>query len=334
VVNKIRTPAFVSLLFAGALCAQELQWDSLWQQGIDFADRTLGEIGYEVDREALASVPRPSDVLRFLSGIKEIVSQGSIEQLAWLKPEVEATLSWLEQWPAAAPYVSWLRQQADYFMVAADVVAETRDMPRRAPPQRGQAPKPLELPRNPPSAPPLVLKQAERRAQSPDVWRKRIASRPAPARAAELSPKLKSVFKAEGLPPELIWLAEVESGFDPYARSPVGAVGLFQFMPATAKRFGLNTERPDERLAPEKSARAAASYLRFLHSQFGSWPLALAGYNAGEGRVGRALRARRAKSFEEIADALPLETRMYVPKIAAVIEHREGVALAALPPPR
>jgi membrane-bound lytic murein transglycosylase D len=323
--------ALIGALFAGALCAQELQWETLWQRGIDMADRTLGEMGYELDREVLASVPRPSDVLRFLTEIEEIVERGGIEHLAWLKPEVELALAWLDQWPAAAPYASWLRQQADYFLVAADAIAETSDMPRR-PPHHPR--KPLELPPPPPSAPTPARKQAERRAQSPEMWKKRVANRPAPARAAALVPELKSVFRAEGLPAELIWLAEVESGFDPHARSPAGAVGLFQFMPATAKRFGLNTERPDERQAPEKSARAAASYLRFLHRRFGSWPLALAGYNAGEGRVGRALRARGATSFEEIADALPLETRMYVPKIAAVIEQREGVALAALPPPR
>ncbi len=333
-VKSFRIALLALVSCATALRAQELQWDALWQQGLDLVDRKLDALGYELDRDALAAIPRPGDVVRFLSGIEAAVEQGNIEQLAWLKPEVEATLAWLEQWPAAAPYASWLRQQADYFLAADDAIASVPDAPHRPPPPPRDPPKPLDLPPPPPAPPPAARKQAETRVQSPEVWKKRMAGRPPPARAAELAPKVKSIFRAEGLPEELIWLAEVESSFDPRARSPVGAVGLFQFMPPTAKRFGLNPERPDERQDPEKSARAAAAYLRFLHRQFGSWPLALAGYNAGEGRVGRLLRQRGATSFEEIAEALPLETRMYVPKIAAVIEHREGVALSSLHPPR
>ncbi len=333
-MKKAHAIVFAVWLAAPSLHSQEFQIDALWQQGLDLVDRKLDAFGYEVDREALASIPRLNDVSAFLIGIERVLEEGSIEQLAWLKPEVEASLAWLDQWPAAAPYANWLRQQVDYFLVADEAIEAVPELPHRPPPTPRDPPKPLNLPPSPAPAAPPARKQAEQRAQSPEVWKKRIAGRPAPARAKELAPTLKSIFRAEGLPEELIWLAEVESSFDPRARSPVGAVGLFQFMPPTAKRFGLNPERPDERLEPEKSARAAAAYLRFLHRQFGSWPLALAGYNAGEGRVGRTLRQRGATTFEEIAEALPMETRMYVPKIAAVIEHREGIALAALPPPR
>ncbi|MCX6998422.1 MAG: transglycosylase SLT domain-containing protein, partial [Kiritimatiellaeota bacterium] len=90
----------------------------------------------------------------------------------------------------------------------------------------------------------------------------------------------------------------------------------------------------DERLVPEKSARAAARCLRALYGQFGSWPLALAAYNAGAGRVGRALQKDATGTFEQIAGQLPLETQMYVPKVLATVALREAVNPAALPAPR
>jgi hypothetical protein len=96
----------------------------------------------------------------------------------------------------------------------------------------------------------------------------------------------------------------------------------------------LQTFLPDERTDPEKSARAAAQYLRYLHGRFGDWPLTLAAYNAGEGRVGRTLKRANARTFAEIADALPAETRMYVPKVLATIEVRAGVPPDALAGPR
>ena len=100
---------------------------------------------------------------------------------------------------------------------------------------------------------------------------------------------LKPVFADEQAPSELVWIAEVESSFDPQARSPAGAAGLFQLMPATARRFGLKTWPLDQRLNPEKSARAAAKYLDYLHGRFKDWRLALAAYNAGEGTVQKLL---------------------------------------------
>jgi membrane-bound lytic murein transglycosylase D len=104
-------------------------------------------------------------------------------------------------------------------------------------------------------------------------------------------------------------------------------------MPATAQSLGLDTFLPDERTDPEKSARAAARYLRTLHGRFGNWPLALAAYNAGEGRVSRTLAARRGKEFADIAESLPAETRMYVPKVCALIATRAGVSPEKLAAP-
>lgn len=140
-----------------------------------------------------------------------------------------------------------------------------------------------------------------------------------------LLPKLKGIFRDAGVPEGLVWMAEVESSWDPHARSTAGAVGLFQFMPETAARFGLDIGSRDDRVHPYRSARAAAEYLRFLHERFGSWRLALAAYNAGEGRVDAALAAAPSSRFEEVALYLPLETQEYVPLVMATIElHERG----------
>jgi membrane-bound lytic murein transglycosylase D len=168
---------------------------------------------------------------------------------------------------------------------------------------------------------------------SQGAWKKKIASRPAPKNASALVPRLKKVFRQEGVPPELVWLAEVESSMDPRASNPSGAAGLFQFMPATARQYGLRTGIFDERRNPEKSARAAARYLKALHGRFGSWPLALAGYNAGENRVQGLLDKHKASGFDQIAPDLPTETQMYVPKVYAVIAVRERMDPVNLPPP-
>ena len=143
-------------------------------------------------------------------------------------------------------------------------------------------------------------------------------------------PQFKEAFASKGIPSELAWISEVESSIRLEARSPAGAYGPFQFMPATAKRFGLKVGPVDERADPQKSAEAAATYLKILHNRFQSWPLALAAYNAGEGRVGRALKKHGATSFGEVAPYLPAETRMFVPKTLATIATRESVDPSSL----
>jgi peptidoglycan lytic transglycosylase D len=125
-------------------------------------------------------------------------------------------------------------------------------------------------------------------------------------------------------------VAEVESSFDPRARSPDGATGLFQLMPATAKRYGLRTWPRDQRLNPESSAQAAAQYLSYLHRHFGDWRLALAAYNSGEGTVDKLLARRKAKTYDAIATRLPAETQLYVPRVEATILRRERLQLADL----
>ena len=141
------------------------------------------------------------------------------------------------------------------------------------------------------------------------------------------APKLKQIFADEGVPEHLIWLAEVESAFDHNAESHAGAVGLFQLMPDTARRFGLQLQPLDERKLPEKSARAAAQYLKQLYQQFQCWELALAAYNAGEGLVGRTMQNYNLTTFDELAPYLPAVTRSYVPRVMAVVISREGYNL-------
>jgi membrane-bound lytic murein transglycosylase D len=136
------------------------------------------------------------------------------------------------------------------------------------------------------------------------------------------------------VPPELAWIAEAESSLNPAARSPSGARGLFQLMPDTAHGLGLSTFLPDDRTDPEKSARATARLLRTLYSKFGGWPLALAAYNAGEGRVRRLLASSGASDFAGVAPSLPSETRMYVPKVCALVTVRTGASLENLQPLR
>jgi membrane-bound lytic murein transglycosylase D len=122
----------------------------------------------------------------------------------------------------------------------------------------------------------------------------------------------------------------VESSFDPRARSPAGAAGLIQLMPATAKRYGLRTWPLDHRLRPDDSARAAAKYLDYLHTHFKDWRLALAAYNAGEGTVEKLLQKHKARTFDEIATHLPAETQMFVPRVEATLARREGLKLSQL----
>ena len=133
-------------------------------------------------------------------------------------------------------------------------------------------------------------------------------------------PTVASILGGQGLPEALLGVAAVESGFDPTALSPKGALGLWQLMPQTARRYGLVVNaRRDDRLDPAKSTYAAANYLKDLYAQFGSWPLALAAYNAGEDRVQRALDRLGARDFWTLRrhSALPEETRRYVPAVLA-----------------
>ncbi len=140
-------------------------------------------------------------------------------------------------------------------------------------------------------------------------------------RAGRYAPVLSKIMADNGLPRDLIYLAMAESGFMNHARSWAKAVGPWQFMPATGKKFGLNIDwYVDERRDPLKATIAAANYLKTLHGLFGSWELAAAGYNAGEGKIARAIRMYRTKDFWNLTKGRYLrpETKNYVPKIMAL----------------
>jgi membrane-bound lytic murein transglycosylase D len=123
------------------------------------------------------------------------------------------------------------------------------------------------------------------------------------------------------MPDELKYLSIIESGLNPRAISRVRAVGLWQFMPATGKYYGLNNNwYIDDRMDPERSTDAACRYLRDLYRMFNDWELALAAYNTGPGNVKRAIRkSGYKKTFWDIYSHLPRETRSYVPQFVAII---------------
>src|SRR5277367_2674738 len=132
---------------------------------------------------------------------------------------------------------------------------------------------------------------------------------------------IRRVLKEEGVPQELIYLAQAESGFQPLALSRVGARGMWQFMGSRAKGYGLERNWwVDDRQDPEKSTRAAAHHLKDLYNQFGDWYLAMAAYNSGPGTVQSAVKRTGYADFWELyrRNVLPKETRNYVPIIVAV----------------
>ncbi|MDQ8185796.1 lytic transglycosylase domain-containing protein [Pelagicoccus sp. SDUM812002] len=254
-------------------------------------------------------LPTMDEIETFLADFESDLVDGNVQRLAAYAPQARIALSALRQFQGGDSLADWLEPRIDYLEAAEAIVSQP---PAPAAPER-------------PAPPPLEPQYTQA------YWMNTLATRPMPEKAKRYMPVFKKAFQNKGLPPELAWLSEVESSLNLQARSPVGAYGPFQFMPATAKRFGLKIGSPDERADPRKSAEAAASYLSILYKQFNSWPLALAAYNAGEGRVGRALEAANVETFDEVAAHLPTETRMYVPKVLATISARESIDATTLP---
>lgn len=141
-------------------------------------------------------------------------------------------------------------------------------------------------------------------------------------RGAVYKTLIEGILTRNGVPAELYYLAMIESGFIHNASSKVRAVGIWQFMRPTGRLYGLRADHEvDERMDPIRSTEAAARCLRDLHRQFGSWYLAMAAYNAGPGRVRKAIRTGHSRNFWTLVDrgALPHETSQYVPQFQAAM---------------
>ncbi|MGO8927489.1 MAG: transglycosylase SLT domain-containing protein [Limisphaerales bacterium] len=306
-MKRSRIVAFL-LLWAVLSSAQDdtMTLDELVQSADQWAKENLDEEALR----ALQDVDRDK-VKQFFRDIQKQLHGEYVIDLASLKETAKAVLPLLEGYEETEPYAAWLKAQLDYLEVA--------DQFRRT------IPPPKVQPGLPPWPVPNPTPKMER-----EIWIKKLAARPRSEAANPYVSRLKPIFIGQGVPSELVWIAEVESSFDPRARSPAGAAGLFQLMPATAKRYGLRTWPLDHRLRPDDSARAAAKYLEYLHAHFKDWRLALAAYNAGEGTVEKLLQRRNARTFDAIATHLPAETQMFVPRVEATLARREGVKLSQL----
>lgn len=272
-----------------------------------------------LDTNLLNAVPDVNDKVMqdFFRQMQSRFQGDYVVDLAALRQTAKAILPLLESREDTQPYAAWLKARMPYLELADEINVTIPPPP--------PTPATNEVPKVVPNPPP----QQER-----EIWIKKVSVEPWPPAAKKYVAELKPMFAAQKVPAQLVWLAEVESSFDRRAQSPAGAAGLFQLMPATAKRFGLSLWPFDQRFQPEASATASAQYLKYLHDKFGSWRLALAAYNAGEGTVQKLLTRYHAKSYDQIATHLPAETQMYVPRVEAVVLQREGVKLEELAAPQ
>ena len=165
----------------------------------------------------------------------------------------------------------------------------------------------------------------------------RVAMRRYLVNAAEHLPTVKATTKENGLPDDIAYLVMLESGANPEARSPANALGMWQFMSATARSYGLRVDSwVDERLDPQKSTKAAMLYLKDLYGMFGCWRLALSAYNSGENKLNKVLCQEDASEYDEICSSprLKRETREFFPRFLAmahIAKNPEKYGFARLP---
>ena len=161
-------------------------------------------------------------------------------------------------------------------------------------------------------------------------------------RSGRYRDQIVKALKAAGLPQELSWIPLIESGYKVRALSRARALGLWQFIPSTGYKFGLQRNKfIDERMDPEKSTRAAIEYLKELHRIFGDWATVLAAYNCGEGRVLKVIRSKNINyldNFWDLYERLPRETARYVPRFLATLHilnnpETYGLDMVSVDPP-
>jgi membrane-bound lytic murein transglycosylase D len=310
-MNAVR--CVFALLLAGGLCARAedptVTLPELMQGAQQWAQDNL-------DTNVLNALPKVDDpaVRQFLSELQKRYQGDYVVDLAGLRETARTVLPLLESSEDTQPYAAWLAAQMDYLEVADEIriTIPAPEIETNAPPQPVTNPPP----------------QMER-----ELWVKEVSGRPWPAAAKEYVPLLKPIFAAQKIPPDLVWVAEVESSFDRRALSPAGAAGLFQLMPDTAKKFGLSLWPRDQRFQTDPSANAAAECLKNLYDRFQDWRLALAAYNAGAGEVQKLLDRYKTRSYDDIAVHLPAATQLYVPRVEALILQREGAKLEQLSAP-
>jgi membrane-bound lytic murein transglycosylase D len=305
-------PALLLMLIASAFSLPARAQDELVPA--DLLQQAAELIADNLDDDALDALGVDKNrAHQFLAELQKRLQASQVYDLATLRSTAVQLQPLLANFEETQPYAIWLKTHLDYFEMSEQLQREA-----------------LQQPTNTARALPAPSAETQRRA-----WTKLIEERPAPVATNKQVARLKQIFIEEKVPPQLVWLAEVESSFDARARSPAGAAGLFQLMPATARSLDLSVGLfSDERLNAEKNARAAARYLRQLHGRFKDWRLALAAYNCGEGRVAALLKKHRGKTYDDINQYLPTETQMYVPKFEATLRKHEKMAMRQLPAPR
>jgi len=256
----------------------------------------------QLDRDPLRPIQEK------LSRAEDLTRSGKSSEASAL---IEDAVKDLNDLPPSRPGVADLRQRVEDLRESASRSSEEEAKAAAAStPGRPATLKPVEAERN----------------ERVDVWMAYYTGRGRErfqlwiTRSASYMDLLTKNLRAEGVPEELANLVFVESGFNMHAKSVARAVGPWQFIRGTARLFGLEmTPYKDERRDPELATRAAARYLRRLYEMFdGSWPLALAAYNSGEGTVQRAIRRQKTTDFWSLR--LPRETKDYVPKFMAAME--------------
>lgn len=167
-----------------------------------------------------------------------------------------------------------------------------------------------------------------------DYWLKRFQAKPHfkiwLERSYRYVPLMQTILRKQALPQDLVYIAMIESGFLAQAVSTAKAVGYWQFLLSTGKRFGLRkTSWLDERKDFEKSTYAASLYLKWLYKKFGSWPLAIAAYNMGEQKLTTLMKKHKTFQFWSLAQKkdFPYETAHYIPKLMAAIMIAKAPAL-------